>query len=127
MPGKGRVIIRDYTPEELAAIREGAGALGLSLEHLGGTTCDIYLHESAYWRNIPAKVWGYHIGGYQVIKKWLRYREHDLLGRSLTQDEAREEMNMARRLAAIVLMEPALNNSYQAVKRSCCHWPTTGR
>jgi hypothetical protein len=27
------------------------------------------------WRNIPTKVWGYHIGGYQVIKKWLSYRE----------------------------------------------------
>jgi len=127
MPGKGRVIIRDYTPEELAAIREGAGALGLSieqaLEHLGGTTCDIYLNEAAYWRNIPAKIWGYYIGGYQVIKKWLSYRERDLLGRSLTQDEAREVMNMARRLAAIVLMEPTLNANYQAVKESCYPWP----
>jgi len=130
MPGKGRVITRDYTPEELTAIREGAGALGLTLEqaleHLGETTCDIYLNESAYWRNVPAKVWGYYIGGYQVIKKWLSYREHDLLGRSLTQDEAREVTNMARRLAAIVLMEPALNANYKAVKASCYPWPKLG-
>ncbi|MGD0828078.1 MAG: type ISP restriction/modification enzyme [Desulfobaccales bacterium] len=77
MPGKGKVITRDYAPEELTAIREGAGALGLTLdealEHLGETTCDIYLNESAYWQNIPARVWGYYIGGYQVIKKWLSY------------------------------------------------------
>lgn len=127
MPGKGKVITRDYTPEELAAIREGAGALGLTseqaLEHLGETTCDIYLNESAYWRNVPAKVWSYYIGGYQVIKKWLSYREHDLLGRSLTLEETREVMNMARRLAAIVLMEPALNANYQTVKDSCYPWP----
>ena len=126
MPGKGKVITRDYTPEELTAIREGAGALGLTpeqaLEHLGETTCDIYLNESAYWRNIPAKVWNYYIGGYQVIKKWLSYRERDLLGRPLTLDEAREVTNMARRLAAIVLMEPALNANYQAVKDSCYPW-----
>jgi len=60
MPGKGKVITRDYTPEELAAIRDGAGALGLTpeqaLEHLGETTCDVYLNESAYWQNIPARV-----------------------------------------------------------------------
>jgi hypothetical protein len=127
MPGKGRVLSRDYTAEELADIQRGAEVLGLTLEqaleHLGKTTCDIYLNESAYWRNVPAKVWNYFIGGYQVIKKWLSYREHDLLSRSLTLEEAREVMQMARRLAAIVLMEPALNASYQAVKKSSCPCP----
>ncbi|MCK9377566.1 MAG: hypothetical protein M0P73_15625 [Syntrophobacterales bacterium] len=127
MPGKGKVITRDYTPEELADIREGAGALGLTpeqaLEHLGRTTCDVYLNESAFWCNIPSRVWGYYIGGYQVIKKWLSYRERDLLGRPLTMAEVREVTNMARRLAAIVLMEPTLNANYQAVKESCFPWP----
>ena len=127
MPGKGKAIRRDYTPEELTAIREGAQALGLTpeqaLEHLGETTYDIYLNEVAYWQNVPEKVWNYYIGGYQVIKKWLSYREQNLLGRPLTPDEAREVTNMARRLAAIVLMEPALNANYQAVKDSCYPWP----
>jgi hypothetical protein len=127
MPGKGKIITRDYTPEELMAIREGAGALGLTpeqaLEHLGKTTCDIYLNESAYWRNIPAKVWGYYIGGYQVIKKWLSYREQPLLGRSLTPDEVGEVTHMARRLAAIVLLEPALNANYQTAKAYPYPWP----
>ncbi|MCK9374773.1 MAG: N-6 DNA methylase [Syntrophobacterales bacterium] len=123
MPGKGKVITRDYTPEELRVIREGAGVLGLTpeqaFERLGETTCDIYLNEVAYWQNIPARVWGYYIGGYQVIKKWLSYREHDLLGRPLTMAEVREVTNMARRLAAIVLMEPTLNANYQAAKDYC--------
>ena len=107
MPGKGKAVRRDYTPEELTAIREGAQALGLTpeqaLEHLGETTFDIYLNETAYWQNVPEKVWTYYIGGYQVIKKWLSYREQKLLGRALTPEETREVMNMARRLAAIVL------------------------
>ena len=127
MPGKGKAIRRDYTPEELTAIREGAQTLGLTpeqaLEHLGETTCDIYLNETAYWQNVPEKVWTYYIGGYQVIKKWLSYREQKLLGRALTPEETREVMNMARRLAAIVLMEPALNANYLAVKDSCYPWP----
>ncbi len=48
---------------------------------LGEKTCDVYLNGRAYWRNIPEHVWRYYIGGYQVIKKWLSYREHGVLGR----------------------------------------------
>jgi hypothetical protein len=59
----------------------------------------------------------YTIGGYQVIKKWLSYREERILGRSLQPEEAYEVMHMARRILAIVLLEPALNASYRAVKR----------
>ncbi len=70
------------------------------------------INESAYWQNIPARVWGYCIGGYQVIKKWLSYRERNLLGQPLIREEAREFTGMGRRLAAIVLIELALNISY---------------
>jgi hypothetical protein len=127
MPGKGKVIQRDYTVTERHAIDEGASRLGLSAEeiliHLGGSTFDVYLNDVAYWRNIPSRVWEYTIGGYQVIKKWLSYREHKLLGRPLTTDEAREVMNMARRIASILLLEPALDANYQAVKAATYSWP----
>ena len=96
--------------EERTAIEAGAKRLGLSTEemfaHLGERTCDVYLNDVAYWRNIPARVWDYTIGGYQVIKKWLSYREHKLLGRSLTTDEAREVMNIARRIASTRTSRP---------------------
>jgi len=81
------------------------------------------INEVPNWRNIPAKVWGYYIGGYQVIQRWLSYREQPLLGRPLTPDEVEEVTHMARRLAAIVLMEPALNANYQDSKASLHPWP----
>lgn len=127
MPGAGKIVERDYTPEELEAIRRGAETLGMTLDaalsQLGGTTRDVYLNNSAYWRNIPGNVWEYVIGGYQVIKKWLSYRQRDILGRGLTMDEAREVMNTTRRLAAILLWQPALDANYQAIKASCYAWP----
>jgi len=49
---------------------------------LGSETCDVYLNATAYWKNVPKGVWEYTIAGYQVIKKWLSYRERDVLGRS---------------------------------------------
>jgi hypothetical protein len=77
---------------------------------------DVYLNESACWKDVPAEVWDYTIGGYQVIKKWLSYREHGLLGRPLTPDEAREVTHMARRIAALILLQPELDKNYEAVK-----------
>ncbi|MDX6527996.1 MAG: hypothetical protein QOH41_286 [Blastocatellia bacterium] len=127
MPGKGKIIERVYSTDERKAIERGAPLLGLTVDealaHLGERTCDVYLNDTAYWKGIPARVWEYTIGGYQVIKKWLSYRELELLSRPLTPDEAREVMNMARRIAAIVLLEPALDANYQAVKDATYPWP----
>jgi hypothetical protein len=124
MPGKGKVVERDYTAEERTAV----GAHGRApLQSLGETTCDIYLNNTAYWKNVPVRVWEYTIGGYQVIKKWLSYRERDLLGRSLTIDEAREVTNIARRIVAILLMETELDASYQAVKQATYAWQSSAK
>lgn len=126
MPGKGKLVERDYTPEEKQSLDSGAEQLGLSPEQalklLGESTLDIYLNEVAYWKNIPVKVWNYTIGGYQVIKKWLSYRESDLLKRPLTTDEAREIRDMARRITAIILLQPALDENYQKCKDDPYKW-----
>ncbi len=126
MPRQGTIKEREYAPDELEAIRAGAEALGLTLEQalqrLGPTTRDVYLNQVAYWKNVPARVWGYTIGGYQVIKKWLSYRDRSWLNRPLHPDEAREASQTARRLAALLLLEPELNANYAAVISSVLDW-----
>ena len=57
--------------------------MGGTLPALGATTFDIHLNDRAYWRSVPAAVWTYRLGGYQVLKKWLSYRERDILRRKL--------------------------------------------
>jgi len=149
MPGKGKLETRGYTAEEAAAFgarpvpgRSGhasgsasdiseppspvdalrAGTARAPLELLGHATHDVFLNDTACWRNVPEKVWDYTIGGYQVIKKWLSYREHELLGRALTPDEAREVTHMARRIAALTLLQPELDQNYQQVKAAPFDW-----
>jgi hypothetical protein len=68
-------------------------------------------------------VWDCAIGGYQVIKKWLSYRELGLLGRALTVDEIRYVAEMARRIAAILLLQPSLDANYRAVVADTYPWP----
>ena len=129
MPGKGKIVERDYTAREREAIAASAAGLGLPEEQvfelLGNRTLDVYLNNFAYWRNIPVRVWEYTIGGYQVIKKWLSYREREILGRALKMDEARTVADIARRIAAILLMEPELDANYEAVKKSTYSWKTS--
>lgn len=129
MPGKGLAKVRDYTQSELTALEIGAKKIGMSsgelVKLLGEQTMDIYLNNVAYWKNVPERVWEYTIGGYQVIKKWLSYRERDLLDRDLNSDEVDEVTAMARRIAAIILLEPALDANYQVVKASTYAWSPT--
>jgi len=82
----------------------------------GEETLDIYLNETTYWSNIPRPVWEYYIGGYQVIKKWLSYREKNILGRGLHIEEAEYVTEMVRRIAALILLEQELDANYEAVK-----------
>ena len=95
MPGQGRVVERLYTASERAA-------LGEAVRTLGDTTFDIYLNDRAYWRNVPAAVWQYKLGGYQVLKKWLSYREQKVLGRAMTAEEVQHFTDTARRIAGIL-------------------------
>jgi hypothetical protein len=130
MPAKGRTVERPYDTAELDAIGAAADARGLSrkaaLALLGNSTRDVYLNAGACWKNVPAAVWEYTIGGYQVMKKWLSYREQELLGRPLKTEEARKATATARRLAALVLMQPALDANYARTAKSAYAWPRAG-
>ena len=75
---------------------------------LGDTTFDVYLNDRAYWRNVPAAVWRYKLGGYQVLKKWLSYREHKVLHRPLHPEEVHHFTDTARRIAAILMLMEAV-------------------
>ena len=95
MPGQGRIVERDYTDVERTALTD-------AIPTLGDTTFDVYLNERAYWRNVPAVVWNYQLGGYQVLKKWLSYRESKVLDRPLLPEEVQHFTDTARRIGAIL-------------------------
>jgi predicted helicase len=43
----------------------------------------VYINKTQYFEGIPAEVWNFYIGGYQVCHKWLKDRK----GRTLSYDE----------------------------------------
>ena len=96
MLGKGRIVERALTPSERVALGDKQLALG-------ETTFDVRLNARAFWRNVPYAVWNYRLGGYQVLKKWLSYREHDVLNRALSPEEVQHFSDIARRIEAMIL------------------------
>ena len=54
------------------------------------------------------------VGGYQVIKKWLSYREYSTIERALSEEEVSHVQAITRRLAAILLLGPQLDANYRA-------------
>ena len=100
MPGQGRAVERDYTVAEWEA-------LGDAVSVLGDATVDVHLNDNARWSNVPAAIWTYKLGGYQVLKKWLSYRETKVLGRSLLLEEVQHFADTARRVAAILALSGA--------------------
>ena len=101
---------RDYAPAERAALDQESMMLGMSstavLTLLGDRTLDVHLSADVMWMNVPTNVWGYTLGGYQVIKKWLSYREEgNTWGRALKADEVAFVSEIIRRIAAILLLK----------------------
>ena len=116
MPGKG------HTESTYSPLPAGEGP-GVRAEALGDETLDVYLNADCRWKNVPRPVWEYTLGGYQVLKKWLSYREYELLDRPLSAEEALEFTRMARRIAALVLLRPVLDENYRVCVEHCIKWP----
>lgn len=119
MPGRGKLVRRAFSQAERVA-------LGSLVDDLG-QACDIYLNEETFWSGVPERVWDFKVGGFQVLKKWLSYREEGsgqpgLLGRSLTVDEAREFTTLGQRLTVVVAMAPALDANYARVVGEVWPW-----
>ena len=81
--------------------------MGNALPALGETIFDIHLNGIAFWRNVPAAVWHYKLGGYRVLKKWLSYRESAILNRPLRPEEVQYFTDSARRIVGVLSMPRA--------------------
>lgn len=94
------------------AIMPGHGRISGGTRGVGFV--DVHLNETTRWKDVPEAVWNYSAGGYQVLKKWLSYREQAVLGRPLTESEAQDFTHIVRRIAAILALNGELDEYYLA-------------
>jgi hypothetical protein len=114
MPGSGKAVEREYSSDEEACKAQAM--------LLGARTYDVFLNDDVYWKNVPDEIWGFTIGGYQVLKKWLSYRVESIIGRPLTLADVNYFRDTARRLAALRLLTRELDSNYRSSAEGSYPW-----
>ena len=71
----------------------------------------LYLSDELWLENVPEEVWGYTLGGYPVLSKWLGYRKDVVLGL----EDAQWLSEVVQRIAALLGMGAELNEHYARV------------
>ena len=120
MPGSGKTAERPWTDSERTGLTTLAERHEVDfvvlLELIGDSAIDIHINDESRWLGVPSKVWAYQLGGHQVLKKWLSYRESDVLGRALRGDEILHFAQTARRITEILSMGPTLDAAHNTAK-----------
>lgn len=75
----------------------------------------VYINSAQYFKGVPADVWAFQIGGYQVCHKWLKDRK----GRTLSFDDIKHYQNIVAVLGETI----RLMNSIEEAIDSHGGWP----
>jgi hypothetical protein len=70
----------------------------------------VYVNATQHFAPVPPDVWNFHIGGYQVIDKYLKSRK----GRKLTLDEIDNVINVANVLGFTIEQMRMIDDAYRA-------------
>ena len=107
MPRQGRTETRPWSDPERAALTDADIAL------LGTEVLDLYLNDRTCWYGVPQAAWDFKIGGFQVLRKWLSYRDRTILGRDLSVAEVRKFTRICLRVTQLALLGPRLDANYR--------------
>ncbi len=70
----------------------------------------VWINKTQFFKPVPQNVWDFHIGGYQVLEKYLKSRK----GRTLTLDEVNHISAVADSLAFTIDQMVAIDVAYRA-------------
>ncbi len=70
----------------------------------------VYINATQHFAPVPPEVWNFHIGGYQVIDKYLKSRK----GRKLSLDEIDNVTNVANVIAFTIEQMRKIDDAYRA-------------
>jgi hypothetical protein len=69
----------------------------------------LYINPQQYFAPVPQDVWNFHIGGYQVLDKYLKSRK----GRQLSLDEIENLINVVKVLRFTIDQMQEIDNTWQ--------------
>jgi len=73
----------------------------------------LFINETQFFEGIPEGLWEYHIGGYQVLDKWLKDRK----GRVLSLDEIRHYCGIVAVLNKTIEIQDKIDSIYPGIEK----------
>ncbi len=74
----------------------------------------VYINHTQYFSSIDKEIWEYHIGGYQVMAKWLKDRKK----RALSLEDIRHYIKIARALQLTIQYQDKIDDLYESVEKN---------
>ena len=65
----------------------------------------VYINKTQYFGGVPSDIWDFHIGGYQVLRKWLKDRR----GRALSTDDLEHYQQIVVALSETIRLMSAID------------------
>jgi predicted helicase len=69
----------------------------------------VYINKTQYFNGVPAEVWEFYVGGYQVCYKWLKDRK----GRSLSYEDIQHYQRIVAALAETVTLMAKIDETIE--------------
>jgi predicted helicase len=98
---------------------EGSGDLRVVKVTYGVEQQQVQINPDQYFTGVPSAVWEYHIGGYQVVEKWLKDRK----GRFLSSEEITIYVNLITAIAATIRIQASLDELFNDVESDLLEIP----
>jgi len=74
----------------------------------------IYINDKQYFMGVTPEVWNYHIGGYQVLDKWLKDRKD----RTLSSEDVNHYLKVITALKLTIEAQKEIDKLYPEIEKS---------
>ena len=74
----------------------------------------LYINDNQYFEGIPKEIWNYHIGGYQVLDKWMK----DRIGKSLSRGDIEHYLKVIDVLGKTIEAQNIIDRLYIKVENN---------
>ncbi|MDP2968270.1 MAG: type ISP restriction/modification enzyme, partial [Deltaproteobacteria bacterium] len=93
---------------------EGSGDLRVVKVTYDQKKGHVHINPEKWFAGVPPEVWEYHIGGYQVAEKWLKYRK----GKGLSSEEVAHYARVVTTIAETISIQESLDALFKEVETS---------
>ena len=74
----------------------------------------VYINNTQYFEGVTQEIWNYHIGGYQILSKWLRYRR----GRKLPLEDIEHFCKVVTAIKRTIEIQEELDDIYGEIEKN---------